>query len=98
MGLDALRHRHPDLAQRLLRVARSEDLPARQCLLDLPSLPHWARVLPELREQRTRTLTLIDNAKSCGHSRMTEMNQQVADNLDRMIGEMEDGQETENAG
>ncbi|GDY70478.1 MULTISPECIES: transposase [Streptomyces] len=51
--------------------------------------------LPELREQRTRTLTLIDNAKSCGHSRMTEMNQQVADNLDRMIGEMEDDQETE---
>ncbi|MFJ5102585.1 tyrosine-type recombinase/integrase [Streptomyces sp. NPDC088554] len=54
--------------------------------------------LPELREQRTRTLTLIDNAKSCGHSRMTEMNQQVADNLDRMIGEMEDDQEAENAG
>ncbi|TGB09642.1 site-specific integrase [Streptomyces sp. MZ04] len=54
--------------------------------------------LPELREQRTRTLTLIDNAKSCGHGRMTEMNQQVADNLDRMIGEMEDDQETENAG
>ncbi|MFE7045413.1 hypothetical protein ACFU9X_40205 [Streptomyces atratus] len=45
---------------------------------------------------------LIDNAKSCGHSRMTEMNQQVADNLDRMIGEMEEGhgegEETADAG
>ncbi|MFJ2609915.1 tyrosine-type recombinase/integrase [Streptomyces sp. NPDC087425] len=54
--------------------------------------------LPELREQHTRTLTLIDNAKSCGHTRMTEMNQQVADNLDRMIGELADSQEDENAG
>jgi hypothetical protein len=49
--------------------------------------------LPELREQRTRTLTWIDNATSCGHTRVAEMNQQVADNLDRMIGELEDGQD-----
>ncbi|MEU2868707.1 tyrosine-type recombinase/integrase [Streptomyces olivoreticuli] len=48
--------------------------------------------LPELREQHTRTLTLIDNANNCGHTRVAEMNQQVADNLDRMIGELEDGQ------
>jgi hypothetical protein len=54
--------------------------------------------LPELREQHTRTLTLIDNAKNCGHTRVAEMNQQVADNLDRMIGELEDDQEAENAG
>jgi integrase len=49
--------------------------------------------LPELRDQRTRTLTLIDNATSCGHTRVAEMNQQVADNLDRMIHELEDGQD-----
>ncbi|WP_241002957.1 tyrosine-type recombinase/integrase [Streptomyces sp. CB01881] len=49
--------------------------------------------LPELREQRTRTLTLIDNAKSCGHTRVAEMNQQVTNNLDRMISELEDGQD-----
>ncbi|MDX3775907.1 hypothetical protein [Streptomyces europaeiscabiei] len=58
--------------------------------------------LPELKEQRTRTLTLIDNATGCGHTRVAEMNQQVADNLDRMIGELEDGrdegEETADAG
>ncbi|MCA1706042.1 MAG: site-specific integrase [Actinobacteria bacterium] len=50
--------------------------------------------LPELREQRRRTLTLIDVSKDKGHDRMVEMNQQVLDNLDRMIGEVEkDGPE-----
>lgn len=47
--------------------------------------------LPELREQHTRTLTLIDDAKGCGHTRVAEMNQQVADNLDRMISQLEEG-------
>ena len=45
--------------------------------------------LPELREQRRRTLTLIDVSERSGHSRMVEMNQQVLTNLDRMIGEIE---------
>lgn len=45
--------------------------------------------LPELREQRHRTLTLIDVSTSKGHSRVVEMNQQVLANLDRMIGEVE---------
>jgi ferredoxin len=45
--------------------------------------------LPELREQRHRTLTLIDVSRSNGHSRMLEMNQQVLTNLERMIGEIE---------
>jgi hypothetical protein len=43
--------------------------------------------------QRTRTLTLINNANSCGHTRVAEMNQQVTENLDRMIREPEDGQD-----
>ncbi|MFJ6662059.1 hypothetical protein ACIQNG_37790 [Streptomyces sp. NPDC091377] len=45
---------------------------------------------------------MIDNATSCGHTRVAEMNQQVSDNLDRMIDELENGQdegeETANAG
>ena len=45
--------------------------------------------LPELRDHRGRTLTLIDRAESAGHSRVVEMNQQVLTNLDRMIGEVE---------
>lgn len=45
--------------------------------------------LPELREQRQRTLTLIDVSTSQGQARVVEMNQQVLTNLDRMIGEAE---------
>lgn len=41
--------------------------------------------LPELREHRGRTLTLITTAQAAGHSRVAQMNQQVLTNLDRMI-------------
>ncbi|UQA90628.1 helix-turn-helix domain-containing protein [Streptomyces halobius] len=45
------------------------------------------------------TPTLIDNATGCGHTHVAEMNQQVGDNLNRMISELEDGQvEREAAG
>ena len=42
-------------------------------------------------------MTLIDKAKSSGHTRVAEMNQQVPDNLDRMISEVEDDQHDEAA-
>ncbi len=45
--------------------------------------------LPELREQQRRTLTLIDISERSGQVRMVEMNQQVLNNLDRMISEVE---------
>jgi hypothetical protein len=45
--------------------------------------------LPELREQHRRTLTLLDVSKGKGQARVVEMNQQVLDNLDRMIREVE---------
>ena len=45
--------------------------------------------LPELREHRGRTLTLIDHARATGQTRVTEMNTQVLTNLDRMITEVE---------
>lgn len=45
--------------------------------------------LPELREQRRRTLTLITASRENGHARVTEMNEQVAASLDRMISELE---------
>jgi hypothetical protein len=45
--------------------------------------------LPQLREQRQRTLTLIDVSTTNGQARVVEMNQQVLTNLDRMIGEAE---------
>ncbi len=49
--------------------------------------------LPELREQRHRTLTLIEISASKGQARMAEMNQQVLTNLDRMIAEIGEGRE-----
>ncbi len=56
--------------------------------------------LPELREQRRRTLTLIDVSNNKGQSRMVEMNQQILTNLERMINEAEQGEreDTTNAG
>jgi hypothetical protein len=45
--------------------------------------------LPELREQRRRTLTLIDVSQDNGQARLAEMNAQVLANLDRMIGEID---------
>jgi len=45
--------------------------------------------LPELREQRRRTLTLIDVSQNNGQARLAEMNAQVLANLDRMIGEID---------
>jgi len=48
--------------------------------------------LPELREHRGRTLTLIDTARANGQTRVAEMNKQVLDNLDRMIGEIDENQ------
>ena len=47
--------------------------------------------LPELREQRHRTLTLIHASQDKGQTRVAEMNTQVLANLDRMIGEIEKG-------
>ena len=41
--------------------------------------------LPELREHRGRTLTLIQAAETAGQARVAQMNQQVLTNLDRMI-------------
>jgi integrase len=51
--------------------------------------------LPELREQHHRTLTIVSDAKTSGHTRVADMNQQVADNLDRMITQLEADHERE---
>ena len=48
--------------------------------------------LPELREHRGRTLTLLHDAEATGRNRMIEMNTHVLTNLDRMIGEIEHDQ------
>ena len=49
--------------------------------------------LPELHEQRRRTLALIDASNRQGQTRMVEMNQHVLSNLQRMIGELENSEQ-----
>ncbi|MGH3831616.1 MAG: hypothetical protein ACRDRS_14415 [Pseudonocardiaceae bacterium] len=50
---------------------------------------------PELREQHHQTLTLITVSTDKGHTRVTEMNQQVLTNLDRMISEVEKAEQSD---
>jgi hypothetical protein len=52
--------------------------------------------LPELHEQRRRTLAIIDAAHSAGQSRVLQMNTQVLTNLDRIIDSLP-GDEEDNA-
>lgn len=47
--------------------------------------------LPELREHRGRTLTLIDKAEADGHTRVARMNTEVLTNLDKMIDGIDQG-------
>lgn len=69
--------------------------PHANACLTCPVFLSGAEFLPELREQRQRTLTLIDVSAGKGHTRVVEMNQRVLTNLDRMIGEIEkDTEET----
>ena len=50
--------------------------------------------LPELREHRGRTLTLIEKANDAGHSRVAQMNGDVLGNLDTMIAQLEHDETT----
>jgi len=74
--------------------------PHANACLTCPVFLSGPEFLPELREQRHRTLTLIQAAAGNGQTRVAEMNQQVLTNLDKMIGEIEtdNGPEAANAG
>ena len=63
--------------------------PHANACLTCPVFVTGPEFLPELREQRRRTLTLIDVSDRGGQTRMVEMNQQILTNLDRMINEVE---------
>jgi hypothetical protein len=80
---------NPDSAS----VRGSETAARNNACLTCPVFLTGPEFLPELREQRHRTLTLIDVSTSKGHTRVVEMNQQVLTNLDRMIGELDTGTE-----
>jgi integrase len=51
--------------------------------------------LPELRQQRHRTLTLVEAAAGNGQARVAQMNSQVLANLDQMITELDPGQKAD---
>jgi integrase len=63
--------------------------PHANACLTCPVFLSGPEFLPELREQRHRTLTLIDAAARNGQARVAEMNQQALASLDKMIGEIE---------
>ena len=63
--------------------------PHANACLTCPVFLSGPEFLPELHEQRHRTLTLIQAAAGNGQARIAEMNQQVLTNLDKMIGEIE---------
>lgn len=48
-----------------------------------------AEFLPQHRQQHRQTLQIISAAEASGQTRMVEMNQQVADNLGKIITALE---------
>ena len=66
----------------------------REACLTCPVFITGPEFLPELREQRHRTLSLIDTAEGKGQTRVAGMNRQVLGNLDRMISEVEKDEQT----
>lgn len=48
------------------------------------------KFLPEPREHRGPTLTLIDLSETAGQTRVAEMNPEVLTNLDKVIGEIDE--------
>ncbi len=71
--------------------------PHANACLTCPVFLSGPEFLPELREQRHRTLTLIEVSAGKGQTRVAEMNQQVLTNLDQMIGEIDKDEESEAA-
>jgi integrase len=73
--------------------------PHANACLTCPVFITTPQFLPEHRKQRRLTLTLIQTAKNAGQKRVSEMNEQVLGNLDRIITSLESGQDpTEETG
>jgi hypothetical protein len=62
-----------------------QSCPHANACLTCPVFITGPEFLPELREHRGRTLTLIQTAETAGHGRIAQMNRQVLTNLDKMI-------------
>jgi hypothetical protein len=62
----------------------------REACLTCPMFLTTAEFLPQHRTQHQQTLQIITTAEARGHTRVAEMNRQVADNLNRIITSLED--------
>jgi ferredoxin len=58
--------------------------------LTCPLFITTSEFLPQHRQQRQQTLQIITAAQARGQARMVAMNQQVADNLEKIIASLED--------
>jgi integrase len=67
--------------------------PHANACLTCPVFGTGPEFLPELREHRGRTVTLIGKAEANGQTRVAQMNTEVLTNLDRMIGEVDKEQD-----
>jgi hypothetical protein len=74
-----------------------QSCPHANACLTCPVFLTGPEFLPELREQRHRTLTLIDVSEGKGQTRVVEMNKQVLTNLQHMIGEIEKTEQEDTA-
>lgn len=63
--------------------------PHANACLTCPMFITTGEFLPQHREHRTQVLQIISAAEARGQSRLVEMNRQVADNLDTIIGTLE---------
>src|SRR6478735_8031794 len=73
-----------------------QSCPHANACLTCPVFITGPEFLPELREHRGRTLTLIQTAETAGHGRVAQMNRQVLTNLDHIIiGIEQDGSTTD---
>ena len=61
----------------------------REACLTCPMFVTTAEFLPEHRSQRLVTLQIITKAEAEGHTRLAEMNRQVAENLKKIITVLE---------
>jgi hypothetical protein len=71
--------------------------PHANACLTCPMFVTTPEFLPQHHAQRHATLALITAAEAAGHTRVAEMNKQVAANLDKIITVLEDGTDSHQA-
>jgi hypothetical protein len=71
--------------------------PHANACLTCPMFVTTPEFLPQHHAQRQATLVLVTAAEAAGHTRVAEMNKQVAANLDKIITVLEDDADSHQA-